>query len=607
MALGHVQGDVERGGNTVTTDNRTSTTLVEVSYPSATIDVFNAGTGTHSTIFSDSIGTPLSNPFTADTDGHWQFWAASGFYDVQFSGGGIPTPFTRFSFSASVGPELADPGSNGVVVRTSVGTTTARTITGTANQITVTNGDGVAGNPTLSFPSAITLTGITLTNGTFTTPTINTPTITGGTHTAITSLGIRSAGAGAFDLTVNNTETLTAGRTLTVTLNDANRTLNLGGNLTTASSFTTSGANALTLTTTAPTNVTLPASGTLATLAGVETLSNKTLVTPKVGTASTADFFDNNGVTILRFQGVASAVNFPLLNSSISGQPVLINVGGSDSNIQLNLSAKGTGNIVLQTNSGNDSRVVVTTTPEIYIGNGITNASPQGIVLLGTGGSGTNIAGANLDLTGGKGTGNAEPGQIAVRYPLRGASGTTLQNLSTDRFPITTCLYTNTTLGTAVTNTTTETSLFTGAVASAGSTKTLEGGVTKAGTLYRIRVEGDLLTTGTPTLQFKLKLGSTVINDSQALTMPNNNSGRFELVYYLQFTAIGATSTNRCSLRGEITSIANGIVTVTDIMRIDAILVDLTVNQVFDLTATWGTASPSNSVFLSVATIERLR
>lgn len=49
--------------------------------------------------------------------------------------------------------------SNGLVARTATNTAAARIITGTANQITVTNGDGVAGNPTLSLPSAITLPG----------------------------------------------------------------------------------------------------------------------------------------------------------------------------------------------------------------------------------------------------------------------------------------------------------------------------------------------------------------------------------------------------------------------------------------------------------------
>ena len=92
------------------------------------------------------------------------------------------------------------------------------------------------------------------------------PTIAGGTHTGITSLGIRDTSA-AFDVTLAATSstTLTAGRTLTLDLVNAARTLKLGGNLTLAADFITSGANSLTLTTTGATNITLPVSGTLTT------------------------------------------------------------------------------------------------------------------------------------------------------------------------------------------------------------------------------------------------------------------------------------------------------------------------------------------------------
>ena len=54
--------------------------------------------------------------------------------------------------------------------------------------------------------------------------------------------------------------------------------------LTTGSTLITSATNSITLTSSAATNVTLPTTGTLSTLAGTETLSNKTLSAPALGT-----------------------------------------------------------------------------------------------------------------------------------------------------------------------------------------------------------------------------------------------------------------------------------------------------------------------------------
>lgn len=58
---------------------------------------------------------------------------------------------------------MGDPAADGIVVRNALCGTIARTLTGTADEITVTNGTGVVGNPTISLPSTIALGGKTVT------------------------------------------------------------------------------------------------------------------------------------------------------------------------------------------------------------------------------------------------------------------------------------------------------------------------------------------------------------------------------------------------------------------------------------------------------------
>lgn len=89
-----IQGDCSLGGQKVTTGGLVSTTQVMRSFPSCTVTVYNTGTVTLSTIYSDDAGTPLANPFTADSTGHWFFYANNGNYDAVRSGAGFSSPST---------------------------------------------------------------------------------------------------------------------------------------------------------------------------------------------------------------------------------------------------------------------------------------------------------------------------------------------------------------------------------------------------------------------------------------------------------------------------------------------------------------------------------
>lgn len=93
----------------------------------------------------------------------------------------------------------------GLIARSGSGAYQFRTLTGTANEITVANGDGASGNPTLSLPSALTFTGKTITGGAFTGGTLNNAAIGGTTPaagafttvTASTPIALGSGGTGA--------------------------------------------------------------------------------------------------------------------------------------------------------------------------------------------------------------------------------------------------------------------------------------------------------------------------------------------------------------------------------------------------------------------------
>lgn len=358
MAVGFTQGYVELGGQTVTTDGRTSTTNVQRSFPGATVTVYNTGTLVLATIYSDAGITPKSNPFVADSTGYWSFFANEGGYDVKFSGAGIVTPFSLLNWRILASAGLPDPGSNGFIVRTALNTVITRSVVGTTNQIDVTNGNGVAGNATIALPTFIDLTGKTVNGGTFVAPGIT-------NFSAAVHNHENAAGGGQLNATnifsggtvpiprlpgmVGATGVLAgaAGLVPQPQAGDDNKFLRGDG-----SWQTTGGGGGI------PGSPSLSLqynnagafggiTGTSATGASV-TFSSAVLIatSPKI----LSSIFDNNSNEVIGLGSVGSAVNEVTITNAATGVGPSITVTGGDANANLNVSAKGTGVIFSSSN-----------------------------------------------------------------------------------------------------------------------------------------------------------------------------------------------------------------------------------------------------------------
>ena len=177
------------------------------------------------------------------------------------------------------------------VTKTGTQTLTNKTINLTANTLT---GTAAQFNAAMSNGSFATIGGTeTLTDKTLTSPVINSATINNGTANNLATLSLRDATTNTKKLIVTSnaaSPVLSADRTLTLDVNNADRTLSLMGNVTLGGALTTSGAHATTFTTGGTTALTLPTSGTVVTK-------------DSAGGAISANYFIGNGAQLT---GVAS-------------------------------------------------------------------------------------------------------------------------------------------------------------------------------------------------------------------------------------------------------------------------------------------------------------
>lgn len=128
---------------------------------SPTFDAIASGTNTTAAMVvgtGGSLAATGSGTIVATTA------AALAANGANCSAGSAPLGVDASGAAESCTDYMEEPASSGMVARTAANTSAARTITGTSNRISVTDGNGVAGNPTLTVPDSAQLHVAKLTN-----------------------------------------------------------------------------------------------------------------------------------------------------------------------------------------------------------------------------------------------------------------------------------------------------------------------------------------------------------------------------------------------------------------------------------------------------------
>lgn len=140
-----------------------------------------------------------------------------------------------------------------------------------------------------------------------------------------------------------------------------------------------------------------------------------------------------------------------------------------------------------------------------------------------------------------------------------------------------------------VANTGSETSI----IGTGSGSLTLAAAFFTVGKTIRVTAYGFISNTGTPTLEIKVKLGSTIIAATGAVTTASGlTTALLSVDLLLTCRTTGASGTVIASGIVNIGAVSAGLYPVSGA----AVTVDTTATQAVGLTATWGAADPANTL-----------
>jgi hypothetical protein len=145
-----------------------------------------------------------------------------------------------------------------------------------------------------------------------------------------------------------------------------------------------------------------------------------------------------------------------------------------------------------------------------------------------------------------------------------------------------------------ITNTTTETTMVNGGVGALY----VPANNFRVGDSFIATIHGDISSLNNATIQIKIKANASVIADTGPITLLSTASNHYDLSIYFTVRQIGVSGVASLMTTGTFTynKSSNNSPERIGIESLDVSNFDTTIDNVLDITAQWGAASPSNSI-----------
>ena len=159
-------------------------------------------------------------------------------------------------------------------------------------------------------------------------------------------------------------------------------------------------------------------------------------------------------------------------------------------------------------------------------------------------------------------------------------------------------LFAQTASSTAITNTTTETTLIGSGV---GSLSIPADGF-EVGDSFHAKLIGHISCNSSATVRIRIKTGSVVLADTGVISLATSTNRHWEINVYFTIRSIGGAGVASISSGGIFSYVKNAGTAFegSNFLLINNTDFDTTVSNTLNVTAEWGTASASNSIYSDI-------